>query len=262
MPYATVNGAQLYYEEHGSGDPILCIHGTGSAGYVWGEAARKLGTLGRAITYDRRGFTRSARADPALVTEVREHTDDARALLQALDAEPAVVIGRSYGGSVALDLALEHPESVRALVLLEAVPYGLSPEMDAWGEELRSALERAADERGVDAVGEAMLREVSGEWESLPSALRDVFTANSAAILAETRGGELPVDAAQLATIEAPALVVSAAASPAAFRAVTDALAAALPNARAVRVEGGHLIDPAGPEVLDFVASLVARGRA
>lgn len=262
MPYVTVNGAELYYDMHGSGEPILCIHGTGSAGYVWEEAAQKLGAIGRAIAYDRRGFTRSARRDSPPLTELREHTDDARALLRALDAEPAVVIGRSYGGSVALELALEHPESVRALVLLEAVVSGLSTEMDAWGEELLTALERAATERGAESVGETMLREALGEWESLPAALRDLFTANSTAILAEARGGELRVDAARLAAIDAPALVVSAASSPAAFRAVSDALASALPGARSVLVEGGHLIDPAGPEVLAFVESVVARGGA
>lgn len=253
-----MNGAQLHYEEYGTGDPMLCIHGTGSAGFVWDDAARKLATLGRAIVYDRRGFTRSTRPSPSNVTEVAEHTEDAKALLQALDAEPAVLLGRSYGGSVALDLALTYPESVRALVLLEAVPFGLSEEMDAFGERLIETLERVAAERGIEAVGETMLREVLGEWDSLPPALRDLFTTNSAAILAETRGGELTVDATQLSAIRAPTLVVSAASSPEGFRAASTALAQAVPGARHAQVGGGHLVDPAGPEVLAFVSEVFA----
>ena len=64
MPQASVNDVQLYYEERGSGTPILGIHGAGSSALVWEEAAKQLSGLGRAITYDRRGCTRSERPDP------------------------------------------------------------------------------------------------------------------------------------------------------------------------------------------------------
>jgi len=259
MPHEDVDGGRLYYEELGEGQPILCIHGTGSAGYVWSEAAEKLGELGRAIVYDRRGFTRSPRPEPVDVTTVREHTDDAYELLRALDASPAVVVGRSYGGGVALDLALRYPDAVSALVLLEAVPVGLSPEADAWLASFTETIERAATERGVHVVGETLLREALGEWDGLPADLRELFTANSQAILAETRGGELAVDGARLRTISAPTLLVSAEDSPAAFRAVTDALAEEIPGARAERVGGGHLIDPADPVVLEFVSEVLSR---
>ena len=112
MPQASVNDVQLYYEERGSGTPILGIHGAGSSALVWEEAAKQLSGLGRATTYDRRGCTRSERPDPYEVTTVEEHTDDALELLRKLDARPAIVIGRSYGGTVALDLAIRYPESV------------------------------------------------------------------------------------------------------------------------------------------------------
>jgi esterase len=108
----------LYYEEHGAGEPILCIHGTGSSAALWFDAAHELATHGRTIVYDRRGFARSERPEP-FVTDVHQHTDDAAALIEALEAAPAVVIGRSYGGNVALELALRYPDRVRALALLE-----------------------------------------------------------------------------------------------------------------------------------------------
>ena len=80
------------------------------------------------IVYDRRGCARSERPEPYERTSVREHADDAAALLDALAAIPAIVIGRSYGGTVASDLALRYPDRVRALVLLEPdAPPELAP---------------------------------------------------------------------------------------------------------------------------------------
>src|ERR671923_619489 len=109
MPELQVNGVRLYYEAHGSGPPILCVHGAGSSALMWEAAVPRLARLGRVIAYDRRGCTRSQRPVPYDRTSVAEHADDAAALLVALAAAPAVVIGRSYGGAVATDLALRHP---------------------------------------------------------------------------------------------------------------------------------------------------------
>jgi esterase len=250
----TVNGIRLYYEERGTGTPILGLHGAGSSAVFWEGAAEELARLGRVIIYDRRGCSRSERPEPYEVTSVREHANDARELLRALDAEPAVLIGRSYGGTVALELALRHPESVRALALLEAGPMGLSPEYDEWFEALAATLERVVVERGVDAVGETMLREVLGAWEELPEAFRDVFTANSPGLLAEIRGGERLTDNSGLGGLETPTLIVAADDSPESLQHGTDGLVRALAQARVARVGGGHVIDPAGPEVSAFVS--------
>jgi esterase len=124
MSEIRVNGVSLYYEDHGSGDPIVCIHGTGSSAAFWADAAEELAMHGRAIVYDRRGCFRSKRPDP-YVTTVRQQTDDAAALIDALGAAPAIVNGRSYGGAIALDLAFRYRDRVRALVLLEPADIGL-----------------------------------------------------------------------------------------------------------------------------------------
>jgi pimeloyl-ACP methyl ester carboxylesterase len=64
VPEVRVNDVTLYFEEHGTGEPILCIHGTGSSSALWVEAAAELATRGRTILYDRRGFSRSERPEP------------------------------------------------------------------------------------------------------------------------------------------------------------------------------------------------------
>jgi pimeloyl-ACP methyl ester carboxylesterase len=248
---------RLHYEEHGAGAPILCLHGAGSSAVFWEHAAARLAALGRVILYDRRGSNRSERPEPYEATTVREHADDALSLLRSIDAEPAVLIGRSYGGTVALDLALRHPASVRALALLEAGPMELSPDYDEWFEAVHTTLEQVVSERGVEHVGETLTREVLGAWEELPAAWRDVFTANGQALLAEVRGGER-TDVSRLAELRMPALVVTADASPAPIRSCSEALGRALPRAVTAHVAGGHAIDPAGADVLRFVEDVLA----
>ena len=259
MPDIQLPAIRLYYEERGEGAPILCIHGTSSSAIAWEGSAAELARHGRVITYDRRGCTRSERPEPYLVTSVSEHADDAAALLQALPATPAIVIGRSYGGEVAVDLVLRYPECVRGLVLLEGAPLSLVPETRKWDAELAERVISAADE-GIDTVAEALIRNVLGDaaWEQFPDQVKRMFTDNSPAILAEMRGGSLEVDAASLATIDVPALLVAATESPEAFRQCNDAMAAAMPHARTVLLGGGHMIDPSDPAVLDFIREVLA----
>jgi esterase len=261
VPEARANGIRLYYEEHGDGAPIACIHGGGSSALLWGDAVEKLARIGRAIAYDRRGCGRSERPEPYESTTVAEHATDAAALLDALSATPAVIIGRSYGGAVAIELALRHPGHVRALVLLEGDALGLSPAAMAWTVALRDRLRGVAARDGVDAVYEALITEVAGAdaWASFPAEIRDVLTQNGPALLAELHYVEEPQpDAAAFSTIEQPALLLAATESPPEQREMTEAMAEALPNARLALVGGGHLIDPAVPEVLAFVEEMIS----
>jgi esterase len=262
MPELQVNGVRLYYEAHGSGPPILCVHGAGSSALLWDAAVPRLARLGRVIAYDRRGCTRSQRPVPYHRTSVAEHADDAAALLEALAATPAVVIGRSYGGQVATDLALRHPGHVRALVLLEGAPLSLSAEAAAWEASLRRRVLAAADDDPATA-GETLIRLAVGDgtWEGFPAPIRQMFTDNGPAIAAELRGGPLQLAQADLAAITHPTLLLAAAHSPEAFRQATTAMATALPNSHKLIVEGDHLIDPAAPEVLAFLEQLLGTGR-
>ena len=258
MSEIRVNGVSLYYEEQGAGAPIVCIHGTGSSAILWAEAAAELAKRGRTIVYDRRGFGRSERPEP-YETNVHQHTDDAVALIDALEAAPAIVIGRSQGGEIAVDLAVRYPDRVRALALLEGGGFSLSEAFVRWQAELLQHLIAAA-ETEVSSVGETMFRRVLGDdgWDGMPDPVKQVFIANSPAILAEERGGVLAVSAEELGTIAQPTLLVGAKDSLPEFVGVTNLMAEAMPHAKVEWVEGGHLINPAHPSVLEFVDEVVA----
>ena len=266
MPRVTANGVDLYFEAHGDGEAILGIHGTPSSALLWVDAAGELASRGRCIIYDRRGFGRSDRVDSDGSLRLIDHVDDAAALLDVLSATPAVVIGRSTGGLIALDLARRFPDLVRALVLLEAAVFTVDPEATAWADGLRRKVLQGASEDPASAA-EVVVREALGDdaWNSFPAELQDLFADASPAVLAEIRGRGLDLSEdplvlsdADLAGIGQPTLLVSAEDSPDILGRVNDRLADALPHTEKVLVTGGHLIDPAHQAVLEFVDRILA----
>jgi 3-oxoadipate enol-lactonase len=115
MPYAVNRGIQLYWEEHGSGPPVLLIMGLSFTHEMWFRVLPYLAKQYRVIAFDNRGMGRSdVPRGPYLI---RRMAGDARAILEAADVPAADVVGASMGGMVAQELALRFPESVRRLVL-------------------------------------------------------------------------------------------------------------------------------------------------
>ena len=267
MPRVNVNGIDVYYEVYGEGGPILGIHGTPSSAVLWVDAARMLAGIGRCIIYDRRGFFRSGRPEPFATVDLSDQVDDAAALLDVLSATPAVVIGRSTGGLIAVDLARRFPDKVTALVLLEPAVLTVEPQAAVWAARLRRRVLEAAAENPSSA-SEVVFREGLGDefWDGLPAELKELFTAASPAVLAEIKGrgldlSEDPLDLSdeELAGISQPTLIVSSEDSPEVLRRVNGRLAEALPQTEQMLVTGGHLISPAHPAVLDFVGRVLAR---
>lgn len=125
MERAEVDGITLEYEVQGSGEPLVFIHGA-HMGDAFAPLMAEPSLRGfRLIRYRRRGFAGS-RADPAV--PISRQAADCLGLLRSLDATPAHVVGHSGGGVIAIQLALDAPQAVRSLTLLEpallAVPSG------------------------------------------------------------------------------------------------------------------------------------------
>jgi pimeloyl-ACP methyl ester carboxylesterase len=148
-----VRNTDLHVVERGAGPPLLLIHGAGEDSSMFGPQAETLAAAGfRVISYDRRGTGRSGRDDwPG--RGANQHADDAGALLGKLDAAPAVVLGVSSGGVIALALADRHPEVIDRLVAWEPPAMGVLPDGRAISDAMLAPIEAHLAEHPGDFVG-------------------------------------------------------------------------------------------------------------
>ena len=115
MPYTKNKGVRIYWEEEGSGEPLLMIMGLSFSLAMWGELRGILTRHFRAILLDNRGAGKSA--VPLHLFSIPEMASDAACVLDAAGVQSTDVIGLSMGGMIAQELTLRHPERVRRLVL-------------------------------------------------------------------------------------------------------------------------------------------------
>ena len=116
MPEVFANGRRLYYEENGSGPPLLFLSGLGGDNRAFSVSMRHLGSRFRCLGLDNRDVGRSDRASGPYSTA--DMADDAAGFLEAVGADRgAHVVGQSLGGLIAQELAIRHPTLVRSLVL-------------------------------------------------------------------------------------------------------------------------------------------------
>jgi pimeloyl-ACP methyl ester carboxylesterase len=116
--YAEVNGINLYVESHGSGRPMILLHGGLGSGEMFGPILPTLAERHQVIAVDLQGHGRTADIDRPL--DVRLMADDVGALIEHLGLVKPDVVGYSLGGGVALQTAIRHPESVGRLVCASA----------------------------------------------------------------------------------------------------------------------------------------------
>lgn len=111
-----VNGIDLYYEVHGSGEPLLLIEGLGYSAWMWYKQIPALSQKYRVILFDNRGAGNTDKPDSEYSIEIM--ADDASGLLRTLGTGPVHVLGISLGGFIAQELALRHPDLVKSLILV------------------------------------------------------------------------------------------------------------------------------------------------
>jgi pimeloyl-ACP methyl ester carboxylesterase len=116
--YADVNGINLYYERHGSGRPLILLHGGLGSGEMFGPTIPLLADHHEVIAPDLQGHGRTADIDRPI--DHRLMADDIAALIDHLGLEKPDVVGYSLGGGVALFLASKYPDKVNRLVLISA----------------------------------------------------------------------------------------------------------------------------------------------
>ena len=222
----------LHHAVRGDGPAVLLVHAGIADSRMWAPVAEQLVAAGyRVVTCDLRGFGRTP-LEPGIVS----NAGDLAALLDALGIERAAVVGASFGGRVALELALRAPERVEALALLDAGPGDFEPseELRAFGDTEEAALERedldAAVAENVRMWVTRGDRAVDPAVTDLVATMqRDAFEAQMG-VDAELEELDPPL-ARRLGEIAVPALVVVGADDVEDFHRIARRLAADLPGA-------------------------------
>lgn len=245
MSFVRKDGCDLYYEEAGDGIPILLVPPSGATASTWGPLTDELALMGRVITYDRRGYARSA-GDP--VRSTSRHTADAAAILEHVGAAPAVIVGTSAGATIAIDLAIRRPDLVLVVIAHEAawranrhLPGGsqLAAVAKIGWLTLRGRYEDAAE---TLLRGAYSYRDGGSAWDAFPEEWRRAGRENARAALWDFRNsiGSYP-SPTDLATIAVPVVCSYGARSPRNIVRLTQSLAMAIPTATTQEIEGaGH----------------------
>ena len=264
MPAATVEagGVELALEQHGSGTPVVLVHGTAVGRAVWRETLAALPDGLRAIAYDRRAYGDSGAPEPYGGTTVGEQADDLAELIEALQLTPAVLCGHDLGALACLDLMLRYPQLARAAVLIEPAMLWLSPAGTDAVATLREVVEKAAHERGPAGAVDAYIEAVDGHaalallGDDRLEAARSTPRAFAADLGAPATW---PAGRRELARIAARTILVSGERSAPVRRQTARALAQMLPNAELRELPSGHLahVEAAGP-VASAIAELAA----
>lgn len=138
--YADVNGVHLYYEIHGSGQPLILIHGGLYAGSMFGANISAFAKVRKVIVVDLQGHGHTPDIDRPLSIEYM--ADDIAALIRYLKLGRCDILGHSVGAGVALQIAIRHAELVRRLVVVSAVLHRdwFYPEILAAQEQMNAGM--------------------------------------------------------------------------------------------------------------------------
>lgn len=115
MGFIEANGINLYYETHGSGEPLVLIEGLGYSSWMWYKQVEELSKHFKLIIFDNRGVGQSDKPDEEYSIEL--FANDTVEVLLALNIEKAHFLGVSMGGFIAQEVAIRYPEIVDKLIL-------------------------------------------------------------------------------------------------------------------------------------------------
>jgi 3-oxoadipate enol-lactonase len=263
MPTVTVGDLSVFYQRQGDGAPLLFISGTGSdlrvrPGILDGQLPRHFDVL----AYDQRGLGQTSKPD--IPYAMADYADDAAGLMTAIGWDSAHVVGFSFGGMVAQELALRHPARVRRLVLACTSPGGAGGASYPFheighlkGEARARHLLPISDTRRGDAWAEANPREYA-LFVAMASA--DPYAEETGHALGAQRQleGRATHDVwDRLSDIRSPTFIAAGRHDGIAKPETQARMAARIPGARLQFFDGGHMFiiqDRAAlPAIMDFL---------
>jgi 3-oxoadipate enol-lactonase len=263
LPFLDLDGHPFFFDRQGSGPPLLLIGGTG--GDLRRPETRFEGPLVRdfdVLSYDQRGQGQSYKGDTPFT--MADYGDDAAWLMDTQGWDSADVLGISFGGMVAQELVLRHPQKVRRLILCctasggaggASFPYHALPNMSA--EDKAGLKVKISDLRHDEAwirANPSQYRQLLALAQADPFAQEAGHAEGAARQLAARADHDTWM---RLSLITCPTLVMGGRYDGIALPEVVTALAERIPGARLRFFEGGHLFmlqDPSAyPAMRDFL---------
>ncbi len=244
MPTLERGRRRLWYETVGKKDapPLLLIMGMGFSSRAWGSLPERLAGQYRVITFDNRGTGRSTGTGIGFL--VRDMADDAAAVLDEAGADRAFVFGISMGGMAALELALRHPERVRALVLGATFASWLKsrkPSVPVVGDLVVGGALSRAGAHGLLGHALVSMETLRADFEGFSSWISSAERASPRVLLQQMTAITFHAAAGRLSTLNVPTLVLTGDRDRIVPAENSRRLAEAIPGARLVILPGaGH----------------------
>jgi pimeloyl-ACP methyl ester carboxylesterase len=171
--YAEVNGVKMYYEVHGSGEPVVLLHGAFmTITNNWTGWIDELSKTRKVIAVEMQGHGRTADIERDFTYE--NLADDVAALLEKLKIPKADLIGYSMGGGVAMQCAIRHPDNVRKVVVISS-----AFRRDGWVKEAIDALPKLTAEDFKGSPIEAEYKKLSPTPDDFPKFVKRIIATAS-----------------------------------------------------------------------------------
>jgi len=285
MPAADLDGVSLYYEEKGSGAPVVFVHGIPTDYRAWRAQTGTFSMGRRMIALSRRYAAPNKREGDVSDSTIQNNALDLKEFIERVCEGPVDLVGHSYGGFISAFLAADHPDLVRSLVLVEpavstllvadqassAQALGLlfrSPSVALSGRRFQTrsltpslkALERGELDKAVELNVDGVQDRV-GAFRALPDDVRSMMLDNAKTV-AELKTRFPRFTASQAGKISRPTLVVNGAESALYLRRIGELMVKAVPGARRVVVPGSrHFPHMENPEFFNSQALRFMEGR-
>lgn len=253
MPALDIGGVRVEFVEQGAGEPVILLHSSASSGAQWRSLAQELSRRYRVLAPDLYGYGGSGRwQGPAGTFSLAHEAEIVYALLQRAGGS-AHLVGHSYGGAVALHVALRHGAAVRSLSLLEPVAFHLLREneaLDAVAYAEIAALAARVNRAGIDGdhIG-GMARFVDywagqGVWAGFSTAKRLALSTRLEKVALDFQASFAePTRLQDFWPLFMPVLLVQGSASPLPSRRICGQLSRIITGCRLEVIDGaGHLL--------------------
>jgi 3-oxoadipate enol-lactonase len=243
--FAEINGAKIYYEVAGEGQPFLMVHAGIANKSMWDDQFDYFAQKYKVVRYDMRGFGQSL----PVASDYQRH-EDIRALLDFLKIDHTYLMGCSMGGGACMNFALNYPDRADALIMVGSAPNGFA--YAEWSpspldEEMEAAFEKGDLERANEL---AMQIFVDGKGRTPdqvnPTLRQKIYDMNMIAIRNQPQmGNDVPLQtsaAKRIGELQLPVLIIMGNLDEEYIAKAADFMATNIPGARKIVMHGtAHL---------------------